>query len=461
MTGLKEKLTRNLTARKLLAPGATLVAAISGGADSMVLLHLLHDLSAKFHWRLVVAHFNHCLRGRAGDQDARFVEKTARQMGLVFATEAANVAAEAARASVSIEMAARRLRHEFLARVALHHKARVAVLAHHADDQVELFFLRLLRGAGSDGLAGMKWSSPSPANPKVKLARPLLNVRRAEILAYAEENRVPYRHDASNFSDEPLRNRIRLKLLPLLAKWQPGFDRTLPRVMEIIGEESAFLEASARAWLKRGKPPFRRLPLALQRRCLVLQLRDLGAEPKFEIIEHLRQKPGVPWSGDAKTVLVANRQGVVARRRVADLAFQPDELPVDLTEPEGKIDFGDCHLSWRVEPRPRRLAGGSSAAGGVEYFDARKIGARLTLRHWRAGDRFHPIGAPAPLKLQDFFTNQKVPRAQRRRLVVAEAGDGRLFWVEGRRISECFKLDKTSQFALRWQWRRRRMPDCD
>lgn len=150
----------------LFSRGQKILVAVSGGADSMLLLHLLNSLAAKNRWRISVVHFNHRLRGRASDGDEQLVRQVARKLRWPFFTGGADVKKFAAQSKISIEMAARKLRHEFFARVALAQKISTLALAHHADDQVELFFLRLLRGAGGAGLAGMKRRSPSPPAKK-------------------------------------------------------------------------------------------------------------------------------------------------------------------------------------------------------------------------------------------------------------------------------------------------------
>ena len=174
-----------------------------------------------------MAHFNHRLRGRASDADEAFVCKTAEAMKLPFIMAGADVKKFARESKLSIEMAARKLRHEFFAKAAHSHKIKTIALAHHADDQVELFFLRLLRGAGGSGLAGMKWRSPSPADKTISLVRPLLDFSKAELEQYARENKIRYREDATNLSPDFLRNRIRHELLPLLRRhYQPALNKT-------------------------------------------------------------------------------------------------------------------------------------------------------------------------------------------------------------------------------------------
>src|SRR6185369_5793855 len=173
---LLEHINDSIERQKLFRRGEKILVAVSGGMDSMVLLHALRRLSVRHRWRLTVAHFNHQLRGGASDADEKLVRTTAAKMKLPVAAAGADVKRFAKQGRLSIEMAARKLRHEFLARAARERGIKTVALAHHADDQVELFFLRLLRGAGTQGLSGMKWQSPSPADKTIALARPLLDL---------------------------------------------------------------------------------------------------------------------------------------------------------------------------------------------------------------------------------------------------------------------------------------------
>ena len=170
MTDLLQRVEENISRRQLLKRGQKILVAVSGGLDSMALLYILDLLAKKNRWKISVAHFNHQLRGRASEADEKLVRQTAAALKLPVVVERADVKRFAAQSKLSIEMAARKLRHEFFARVAKQQMISVVALAHHADDQVELFFLRLLRGAGGEGLGGMKWLARSPVDAGVVLS---------------------------------------------------------------------------------------------------------------------------------------------------------------------------------------------------------------------------------------------------------------------------------------------------
>ncbi|HEY0549723.1 MAG TPA: tRNA lysidine(34) synthetase TilS, partial [Verrucomicrobiae bacterium] len=288
-----QRVAQAIARHHLLADDETVVVGTSGGVDSMVLLHVLRTLCANRRWRIVVAHFNHQLRGKDADADERFVMNAAKKLRLPFAMERRDVKAFARASGLSLEMAARKLRHEFLARTAEAAGSRYIALAHHADDQVELFFVRLLRGSGAQGLGGMKWKAPCPAAREATLVRPLLDESKTVLVEFARAHRVRFREDATNRSADILRNRIRHKLLPLLRRdYQRAIDTAVLRSMELISDESDFLSAEAGRWLKnRSRSSFDALHAALQRRIVQAGLLAHGVVPQFEHIEHLRMNP--------------------------------------------------------------------------------------------------------------------------------------------------------------------------
>jgi tRNA(Ile)-lysidine synthase len=484
---LVEQVEQEIATRHLLRKGQALLAGISGGCDSMVLLHLLHELAKKNGWKLTVAHFNHQLRGRSSDADERLVQRTAERLGLPFVRAGADVRKFARAEKSSIEMAARKLRHDFFARSALARRIPSVALAHHADDQLELFFLRLLRGSGGEGLGGMKWRNASPSDKRIELVRPLLGQNKAALRGFAKGHGIEFREDATNRQLDFQRNHIRHKLLPLLRRCQPGFEKTVLRSAELIRAEAELAMEMAKEWL-RGRFErnikhqtanfkvragaglrFKDLPVAVARRCVQLQLMELGVNGEFGLIEKLRLKPEEPVSLSASEIaeirkksgkglksgagipkmVVRDDEGRIHLRRAEQAGFKVQSKTAVVERP-GQARFGKVVIRWRL------LAGKGlpnlNGERNKELFDADKVGSPVVLRFWQAGDRFQPIGMKTRIKLQDFFTNQKVPRGRRHELVLATSSAGEVFWVEGQRISERFKLTKQSKRWLEWRW---------
>jgi tRNA(Ile)-lysidine synthase len=448
-----QRLENQIRSRDLLSRGQKTLVAVSGGADSMVLLHALNSLAEKSRWKISVVHFNHQLRGRSSDADEKLVRKTAAALKLQVAVGTADVKQFACESKLSLEMAARKLRHEFFTRIAGERKISTIALAHHSDDQVELFFLRLLRGAGGEGLAGMKWRAPSPVNPKISLVRPLLDFSRAELRGFTAENKIRFREDATNAQQDALRNRIRNELLPLLREnYQPGIGKTVLRLMEIVRAESDEVGRLAEKWLRQRRPDFEKLPIAVQRRVLQSQLVSLGLTADFDLIESLRQSAAVAVSLGSKLSVSRAAAGKVKLHKQSTAGFNPNELVLTLAGRAWEAVFDAARVSWTFDAQKsfKRTRGET----GCEFFDADKIGSQITLRHWRPGDLFGPIGLESAVKLQDLFTNAKIPRDRRRGLIVAESAAGEIFWVEGLRISENFKLTPETKRRLVWRWRR-------
>jgi tRNA(Ile)-lysidine synthase len=454
VSDLTSHIETSIGAKRLFRDGQRILAAVSGGLDSMVLLNLLHRLSKTHRWKLTVAHFNHQLRGAASDADERLARKTARKLRLPFVAGRGDVPEFARKSGMSVEMAARKLRHDFLAATAAKLRIPTVALAHHADDQVELFFLRLLRGAGGGGLAGMKWSNASPSAPKIRLARPLLDLSKAALRSFARDNKIAFSEDASNASIDIQRNRVRHELIPLLTRhYQPALGRTVLRLMEVVGAEADFVAHTAREWLKGGRTPdFARLPAAVQRRLIHQQLIEGRLSPDFDLIERLRLRAGQWIAVSADGSVCRDAAGLVHRRQLESFQFSSRKREVSLSARKGELTFGGLKISWEIVVDSGMITAGKNA--NVEYFDADKVGAPLWLRCWRPGDRFQPIGTGSARKLQNLFTNLRVPPGERRRRVVAATRQGELFWVEGLRMAEKFKLDEHTVRKLKWSWRR-------
>jgi tRNA(Ile)-lysidine synthase len=316
-----------------------------------------------------------------------------------------------------------------------------------------LFFLRLLRGAGADGLSGMEALSTSPVDPSVKIARPLLGLTRAEIEDYARMERVRWRKDASNDSVDHVRNRVRHKLLPLIERqFQPAVREVVLRTIELLEPEADFSAAAALQWLREPNPPFDTLHLAVQRRVLQIQLIRQGISPDFDLIEWLRAHAAKPCTVESGKEVHRTPDGQVVLSAHAWPRFSTDTVELVLSRKQGRVLFDAVEIHWRI--RTVRSAPKVKPRSGMESFDADAIGDCIVLRHWRRGDRLQPIGMATEVKIQDLFTNARVPRTDRHQRLLATTAGGDVFWVEGLRISDRYKLRPQTRRVLEWRWRR-------
>ncbi len=419
---LPEKIWTALDRHGLLPEKAHLVMGVSGGADSVALLRAFHALGIS----CTVAHVNHRLRGAESDADERFVRELATSLGLPVSVESIDVRALAERTGQSLEMAARQARHEFFAGFG----PSTIALAHHADDQVETFFLKLARGAGAEGLGGMAYAqSIGP----LRLIRPMLAIPRAEILGWLEAQGFAWREDASNCDERFKRNRVRHTVLPMLAKaLNPDIRETVLRTMEILREENAWLEKQLE-----GMTLATCDNKALRRRMLRKWLFENGAEEAgFDAVEQIL---GLMAAGQGTTFFeLNNRQRVVVEYGIP--RFEQVE-PAAMPAPDGPEGLPHVRLTIESGTGWRKDHGnGAGLLPAEASFDAAKVGdSPIEVRGWRPGDRMEPFGMEGCRKLQDILTDQKVPRLQRPRIPVVVCRH-EIIWLPGYRTARGWEV---------------------
>ena len=452
MSDLIQKVRKNLDVQQLIPVTGRLILGVSGGLDSMVLLAVFHRLAQAKSLKLVVAHANHQLRSRESDGDAALVKRVSKRFQLPCIVERLAVRQTLEHSQESMEMVARRLRHRFFAQAARNRDIQTLALAHHADDQAELILLRLLRGAGAEGLGGMGWKGPSPVDPALTLIRPFLDIPRRELEVFAEENRIPFREDSSNHDLQIPRNRIRQELLPWLEReYNPGLRNVLQHTAQLLYAEADFMAIEARRWLHgEERASFRELHPALQREIVRQQLWELGHVGDFDLVERLRTSTG-SVSAATNLFLRCDPGGKVKVATPQKLAFQLGEFAVQIRPGRKQILWNGVKITMSLGRSPGIP---TKARPSQELFDATRVGDRIAFRHWQPGDRFQPLGTPAPSKLQNLYVNRKVPAAQRRSLLIGVNGSGTIFWVESLPPGELFKVTPNTRQVLRLQWHR-------
>ncbi len=413
----------------------TVVAAVSGGPDSVALLHALHGEGVAVH----VAHLHHGLRGAAADADAGFVAELAGELGLLATVGGAELGG-----GPGLEERARVARREFLADVAAECGASWIALGHTADDQAETVLHHVLRGTGLRGLAGMR-----PVHGA--FVRPLLAVRRAEVLAFLAATGAPYRVDATNADQEFTRNRIRHDLLPRLAA------EYNPQVVDALNRLAA-LAADADEWVAAEVAELHGRVVSRTGGGLALDVAALAAAPRYLRLALLREVIGEAGGGAAGVTLehavaagelvgaqgtaVTLPGGVVARRRggVLRLGHEPagtaERWEVDAALPGTTLlaPAGVTLALARVAP-----PGDADTPPGEAYLDADRLHLPLAVRNRRPGDRFRGLGAPGSQKLKQFLADRKIPAEESDRLPLLVDQEG-IVCVLGHRIADRVKV---------------------
>ncbi len=473
MTSLAARVLASIRRRRLCDPHARIVAAVSGGADSVALLHLLAELSNAAAISLVgVAHLDHRLRGEEAVRDREFCAKLAANLALAFDVEQIDVAGEAEKRGESIEQAGRRVRYEFLECARVRLGADHVAVAHTRDDQAETVLLRLLRGAGARGLAAIL-----PARDGI--VRPLIDIRRAEIIDYLEDHGYAWVEDSTNADTRLLRNWVRHDLLPsITARTADGVVDVLARTADSALEDETLLDAIARETSKRLRPSSRaanaldaeqllREPTAIGRRVVRRLLESVGHKAVAwahvgAVLDLAAGEPGeIQAAGchvklsSADRVLYfrtleprrAGGSGASALPVTVPEAAPPRPLPVP-----GTLVLPECGFRVRAERRDLAEVGGvANLASGSDFravIPAATAESGLFVRSWRPGDTLQPLGLSGRKKVQDLFVDRKVPRTARHLVPIVTAADGRIVWVAGVALGEAFRVTPATKSVV-------------
>lgn len=469
---LLKTLEAEIVAKKLFSANAAIVVGVSGGADSMGLLHALVTLNNRpgFQFTLHIAHLNHQLRGEAADADAAFVQAAADRYGLPCTIEVVDVAAMAKEQKVSVEEAARHERYRFFERVCRRCEAECVALGHHADDNVETILHRILRGTGLRGLAGIPRSRHLCAGSEVRLVRPFLEYKRQTIIDFNNAHAVPYQEDATNASDEPLRNRLRNTILPLLAEQvNPQVGEALLRLSEQARWVNEYVDATARSAFEPLIIEHTDQELSLNAPALARKSRIVRAElvrraiASFELGEQDISFGHLSAVVDLLADQASGKQlhlpgGMTVSKLYDRLIFSvPSEQPRETIAAEivvhtpGRttLPLHGVEITCEVVTLSAEEAVAAIHAShpGEEWLDYGALCLPLIVRHRRAGDRFWPLGAPGSKKVSEFLIDAKVEPSERDRLAILCDRLGPV-WLIGLRIDERVKLTRQTRHML-------------
>ncbi len=462
MSPLVQRVRQSIEREARIQPAARVLVACSGGGDSVALASLLCETAPAAGWSVAgLLHVNHGLRGASADDDEAFCRQLAGELGVPITVERIDVAARAREERISIETAGHRVRYELFERVVRQGTADLVATGHTRDDQAETFLMRLVRGAGSAGLAGIR--------PRIgSVVRPLLDVRRSELREYLRLRGLSHREDPSNRDERILRNRVRHRLIPFLAEhFSPAIVDVLARSAAIAGDDDSWIDDAANAALDKivqcteggldvDADLLASAAPAIARRVARNAVERAGERRVgFGHVERLRRLADAggtaPAAADFPGCRVERHGSTLRLRRRSGRAV-PEVVHIDsgfeyrLVVP-GEVEIAEAGLRIAAErgERPGRLA----ARGDAVALPAARISVPLTVRSRRPGDAFRPLGLGGrSKKLQDFFVDRKVPRD--RRGTVPLVVDDRLgiVWVAGYAVSEGVRMIDTDEAVV-------------
>ncbi|WP_256865628.1 tRNA lysidine(34) synthetase TilS [Paenibacillus sp. 32352] len=447
---LVSRIERQLKDEQLLCRGDSIVAAVSGGPDSIAMLHVLFLLSERWEWRLTVAHVNHQFRVEESAREAEFVKDFSDRLGLPCEVAVINVPQYIQDTGMNAQAAARELRYRFLQETAARLGAGKIALAHHADDQAETMLMRLLRGTGPSGLAGIPIRR---TERNVELVRPLLRIYKSELLDYCHHHQLTYFMDSSNLSTKYLRNEIRLELLPMLQqRYNDQLPQALNRLSVTMAAEDDFLDQQASAIFEQNvavesdfaqwsRNWYAGVHVALQRRLIKLILNYLSFEADsldFTKLEQMRELI-VKEEPSNQRIDIGHNLTLTReydRIQLHTYVVPPKPYLYTLQPRQGSLTVSEtgavieCALLEEAGKYER-----NSGDRASEWFDADLLAFPLTVRSRADGDRMNLFGLNGSKKVKDIFIDAKIPPSLRARIPVIEDAEHRIIWLPGIRRS--------------------------
>ena len=453
---IKQEVKKTISRYGMIDPGDLVVVAVSGGPDSVCLLHLLYELRDHLKFDLVVAHYDHGLRPDEDEDETQFVRRLAESMNLPYETEKAHslIGGDAA----SIEEKARDARYAFLEKVMDSLQAQKIAMGHNLNDQAETVIMRLLRGSGPSGLSGI------PPFRERKIIRPLIEIKREQILSYLTSRKLSYVLDSSNLETRYLRNEIRLKLMPLLLTYQPRLIEHLGQMADTLRNESEYLEQRAEDWVRKEAKlwsngdvaipisPFIRSPQPLRNRIIRQILKKVKKNLRRINRGHILDVNRLAEGPKPQSTLTLPG-GIGVKKTYYKLLFS-----ASLKEKTGPFYYrldgpGTTYIreidrSISLYELENRGVFTREDSPWISYFDAGKLTFPLIIRNFKPGDRFVPLGMTGHKKVKDFFIDLKIPSETRRATPLLLSKD-RPIWICGYRIDERFKVTPDTKKILK------------
>lgn len=444
---METKILTTIQKYRMLEPGGSVVAGVSGGADSMCLLHFLCLLRKDWSLTVIAAHVNHGLRGEEAKRDEEFVRSWCAGHNVPFEVLHADVGALAKERGQGTEACGRDVRYRFFSELAEKHGARAAT-AHTASDNAETVLFHLIRGTGMRGLCGI---APVRGN----IIRPLIETAREEVEAYCRENHVPYLTDSTNLSDDYTRNRLRHHLVPLCSEINPGFERAVLRLSETLSQDAAYLTGQAQAALDNARlangtysgPALAALPLPVLSRAVMLCAQAFSCRCLEQ--KHIKAVCNAIYKGNGACDLPCGLYAAVSqgmfRIAVKEKPAEKWEIPlndaVSLTKYNKKLCVTVCS---KMEYDKKTKFNKKLLNNAIDYAI---IDRHPAFRTRREGDTFSPSGKNGTKTVKKLFNEYKIPREQRGKILLLAQGS-EVLWIDGLGVSKHAAVSDKTQRVL-------------
>ncbi len=466
----------------LIREGETILCAVSGGPDSVTMLHILCELNEinQLKWKMHVAHVNHGLRGKASDEDEEFVRNLSENLKLPFHSVKVDVEETRRQRHMSMEEAGRKLRNDYIEKVALEIHAQKIVLGHTLDDQAETIFHRIIRGTGLRGLKGMSPIRVISRKHDLFVVRPMIEIERYEIESFLRQRGIAYKTDLTNFDTSITRNKIRHKLIPMVeSEFNPRVKMALVKLGQTAGSFYLLLRGIADEVYENTKmlsgegevclsvEEFSMLPPAIQTllidravKTLLGWVPHLNFEHYLEIIS-LCGENAHPRAIQLPRGVEARREGYVLKFAHVRAVLPPLKLGKRQVKVPGRTIIKKLNLEVDAEVLEGRIVGLKEYIRNKDYteevIDIEKLHGPLFLRLRKKGDHFIPLGSRGSTKLKKFFIDNKVPKVTRDRVPIIADSD-RIVWVVGYRIGEEVKITDDTKRVLKLKVKRYEEP---
>lgn len=450
MKATEQKVLRFIKDNNLISDGDKILIALSGGPDSVFLLHFLNKFKRKFKIELGAVHINHLLRGDNSDRDELFCKTICDELSFPFYSFQANVKSFAKQNGYSLEVAGRKIRYKYFEQIATSKKFSKIATAHNADDNAETVLINIIKGTGVKGIAGI----PIQRN---KIIRPILCLTKYEILEYLNKNKFEYRIDESNLSNDYERNYLRNDIIPLIQKRiNPSFTETLLNssinfqrlnlfLVKILDELKSKVEISTNKFIS--------LPENLIYNADEFVIHQLI---KNLVDENFKVQAG---SNDLKKILsLKNKQTGKSEELSNNLLVLKDHDRIIITQNKSvqksfakQIQIGETiqinKKSLTIEEIPKNKIK-MEKNRNIEFISADKIKGSLLVRNWKSGDKFYPIGMSGTKKLSDYLNDVKISSVEKKNQLVLLSGN-KIIWVIGQRLDERFKITPKTKRVLK------------